>query len=149
MPKMFDCLVSYYSVNAHRDGMPLQYLCYRVLSGPGPIAAGGVAVITLLGAKNPADGNLYHSLHAVQVGGPRAALAAALKYLDIVHRKDDLARVRSKIRCMPCLEPRAGASDFSQELSTLTSPDAERDVPTDDRITVRPSSPSRRRRNRH
>lgn len=102
MAEMLDCLVSYYSATAHCDGMPLQYVCYKVVSGPGPTAEGGVAVITLLGAKNPRDSNLYHHLHAVQVGGPEAALQAALKYLDATQQKDDLARVQTEVRCTPC-----------------------------------------------
>lgn len=105
MPEMLDCLVSYYSAKAHRDGMPLQYLCYRVIAGPGPTAEGGVAVITLVGAKNPGESDLYHHLHAVQTGGPRAALTAALNYLDAVHQKDDLARAQTEIGGTPCLDP--------------------------------------------
>jgi hypothetical protein len=104
MAEMLDCLVTYYSATAHCDGMPLQYVCYQVVSGPGPTAAGGVAVITLVGAKNPRDSNLYHHLHAVQVGGPDAALKAALKYLDAIQHKDDLARAQTEVRCTPCLQ---------------------------------------------
>jgi len=113
MAEMFDCLVSYYSAKAHRDGMPLQYLCYRIVGGPGPTAQGGVAVITLLGAKDPAVKELYHFLHAVQTGGPRAAMNAALNYLDAVHYKSDLARVQTEIRCTPCIESTEASDDLS------------------------------------
>jgi hypothetical protein len=105
MAEMLDCLVSYYSATAHKDGMPLQYLCYRIIAGPGPTTDGGVAVITLLGAKNPGESDLYHHLHAVQVGGPRAALTAALNYLDVVHQKDDLARAQTEIGYTRCVDP--------------------------------------------
>jgi hypothetical protein len=122
MSEMLDCLVSYCSAKAHRDGMPLQYLCYRIVAGPGPGDDGGVAVITLLGAKNPGESDLYHHLHAVQSGGPRAALAAALSYLDAVHHKDDLARAQTEVRCTPCLNPgteRGEPSDDWQPLSPM------------------------------
>jgi hypothetical protein len=121
MAEMLDCLVSYYSATAHRDGMPLQYVCYRVIGGPGPTLAGGVAVISLLGAKNPVDGDVYHRLHAVQAGGPRAALAAALSYLDAVHQKHDLARVQTEVRSAPCLQSIYAESGFVEELPESAS----------------------------
>jgi hypothetical protein len=105
MAEMLDCLVSYYSAKAHRGGMPLQYLCYRIVGGPGSTPEGGVAAITLLAAKNP-NAELYHFLHAVQEGGPRAAVAAALNYLDAVHHKSDLTRVQTEVRSTPCVERR-------------------------------------------
>ena len=115
--EMLDCLVSYYSATAHCDGMPMQYVCYQVVSGPGPTAAGGVAVITVVGAKNARDGNLYHHLHAVQVGGPDAALKAALKYLDAIQHKDDLARAQTEVRCTPC--PQISRDEFEDAQGDL------------------------------
>jgi hypothetical protein len=136
MDEMLDCLVTYYSVSAHRDGMPLQYLCYRIVSGPGPTAAGGVAVISLLGAKNPNERELYHNLHAVQDGGPRAALEAALNYLDAVHYSDDLARAQTEVRCTPCVPPMAGEHDHAIESPRSPPGGRRRRGPDDQGITV-------------
>jgi hypothetical protein len=104
MAEMLDCLVSYCSVSAHPDGMPLQYLCFHVRGSPGPTPAGGVAVITVVAAKNPIDREIYHAFHAVRAGGPRAALEAALDYLDKVHGAPQLAKVQTEIRSVPCVE---------------------------------------------
>jgi hypothetical protein len=137
MAEMLDCLVSYYSATAHRDGMPLQYLCYRIVGGPGPTAEGGVAVITLIGAKNPGESDLYHHLHAVQAGGPRAALTAALNYLDAVHQKDDLARAQTEIRCTPCVQAsRDELADMPLDLPRWRPQHAPIARPSDDGITV-------------
>jgi hypothetical protein len=136
MAEMLECLVSYCSATAHRDGMPLQYLCYRIVSGPAPTPAGGVAVITLLGAKNPGESDLYHCLHAVQVGGPRAALMAALNYLDAVHCKDELARAQTEIRCTPCVERERDGPGLAFHDSPLPEGGGERQLEGEDGITV-------------
>ncbi len=137
MTEMLDCLVSYFSAKAHLDGMPLQYLCYRIIGGPGPTAAGGVAVITLVGAKNPGESDLYHHLHAVQVGGPRTALTAALNYLDAVHQKDDLARAQTEVCCTPCVQlGRDERDDLPVDLPLWLPEDVPSVAPSDDGITV-------------
>jgi hypothetical protein len=134
---MLDCLVSYFSAKAHRDGMPLQFLCYRVVGGPGPTAAGGVAVITLIGAKNPGESDLYHYLHAVQEGGPRAAVTAALNYLDAVHQKDDLARAQTEVRSTSCVQPnRDEFQDRPVEMPLWLAEGSPNSPQSDDGITV-------------
>jgi hypothetical protein len=144
MSEMVDCLVSYFSVKAHRDGMPLQYLCYRVIGGPGPTAQGGVAVITLVGTKNPSETELYHYLHAVQTGGPRAAVNAALNYLDAVHMKSDLARAQTEVRCTPCVVQADECEDLSIALPAA-SPPARRSRESNHGITVLGKPPRRGR----
>ena len=99
MARMLDCLVSYFALD--EDGRPgyRRYFCYHIVAGPGPTAGAGVAVIITVAVLNEADRCSYCStFHAVEAGGPAAALAAAVRYLDAYHESDRLHKVQSEVR---------------------------------------------------
>ena len=102
MAEMLDCLVSYFSENTNDEGMPRRYLAYHVVAGPGPGPEGGVASITPLAAY---DENVIcdtcQRVLAVQSGGPAAAIAEALLYMDAYHEGDHLRKVQSEVRSVP------------------------------------------------
>jgi hypothetical protein len=102
MAEMLDCLVSYFSANTNDEGMPRRYLSYHVVAGPGPVPEGGVASITPLAAydENTICETCQRVL-AVQAGGPAAALAEALLYMDAYHEGDRLRKVQSEVRRVP------------------------------------------------
>jgi hypothetical protein len=96
---MMDCLVSYLSPEEGAGGVPRRYYCYHVVAGPGASPGASVAVITTLAAHN-ADGlcDTCDHLHAAPEGGPAAAIARALHYLDAFHQEDRLRRVQTEVR---------------------------------------------------
>jgi hypothetical protein len=102
MPEMLDCLVSFFSENTNEEGMPRRYLAYHIVAGPGPVPEGGVASITPLAAY---DENVIcdtcQRVLAVPSGGPAAALAEALLYMDAYHEGDRLRKVQSEVRSVP------------------------------------------------
>src|SRR5947209_262608 len=99
MKPILDCLVSYFGLN--EEGRPTyrRYFCYHVVAGPGPKAGGGVAWITVLAVHNEAERCTYcRTMHPVAEGGPAAALAEAIHYLDMHHGQDRLRKEQSDIR---------------------------------------------------
>jgi hypothetical protein len=107
--EILDCLVSYCSEDSSAEGMPRRYLCYHVVAGPGPRPEGGVASITPLAAydENEVCGTCER-VFAVKAGGPAAALAEALLYMDAYHEGDRLRKVQSEIRSSPARAASAG-----------------------------------------
>jgi hypothetical protein len=102
MAEMLDCLVSYFSEGTNAEGMPHRYLSYHVVAGPGPGPEGGVASITPLAAYDE-NGicDTCERVFAVKAGGPAAALAEALVYMNAYHEGDRLRKVQSEIRSVP------------------------------------------------
>ena len=109
MTEMLDCLVSYFSENCNAEGMPRRYLAYHVVASPGPTPDGGVASITPLAAYDENEiCNTCERVFAVKAGGPAAAIAEALLYMDAYHEGDRLRMVRSEVRSVPARTDSAG-----------------------------------------
>jgi hypothetical protein len=100
MVEMMDCLVNYFGLNSSEDGVPRRYFSYHIVAGPGPLPGSGVASIATLAVFNPSERCDYCAVfHAVQKGGPAAAILKAIRYLDAHHENDRLRKVQSVIRC--------------------------------------------------
>lgn len=103
MAELMDCLVNYFSHNADEGGMPRRYYSYLVVGGPGATAAAGVATITPLAVHDGGErGALGQNFHVVKEGGPAAAIAKALHYLDAYHQGERLWKVQTPVRCHDC-----------------------------------------------
>jgi hypothetical protein len=99
MGQVLDCLVSYFGLaEDDRPGFR-RYFCYHIIAGHGPTAESGVATITVLAVYDQSQRCTYcEDAHMVETGGPAAAIAAAIRYLDSYHERDHLRRVQSDIR---------------------------------------------------
>jgi hypothetical protein len=99
MTGILDCVVSYFGPQDDGEDVPRRYCSYHVIGAPGPSEGAGVAAITTLAAS---DGGgpcaTCQTFHAVATGGPAAAVAKALDYLDAWHEGDRLRRVQSTLR---------------------------------------------------
>ena len=102
MAEMLDCLVSYFSGDANEDGLPRLYVCYQVISGPGTTANGGLAAITVLAANHSGIWDSGQRFHSVKEGGPAAALAKALAYVDAFHDDNYVRKVQTETRTVAC-----------------------------------------------
>ena len=103
MTEIMDCLVNYFSLDSFEDGMPRRYFSYHIVAGPGPTPAAGVASIATLAVYDKSEGCDYCQVfHAVQEGGPAAAIDKAIRYLDAYHQGDRLRKVQTTIRCSEC-----------------------------------------------
>jgi hypothetical protein len=99
MTQMKDCMVSYFSANGNGEGVPRRYYCYLVVAGPGPMDGAGVATITTLAIhEGDRPCSSCRNCFFAPSGGPEAALALALHYLDAYHQGDRLRRVVSGSR---------------------------------------------------
>jgi hypothetical protein len=99
MMDVLDCLVTYFGLNESERPGYRRYFCYHILAGPGATAGAGVASVTTLAVHDEAERCTYcKNFHAVDAGGPAAAIAAAIHYLDTYHERDHLRRVQSDIR---------------------------------------------------
>ena len=99
MTRLLDCLVSYFGLDEQGRPGYQRYSCYHVLAGPGPTAGAGVAVIATVAVSEESERCLAcQKFHTVEAGGPAAALAAALRYLDAYHQHDHLRKVQSDVR---------------------------------------------------
>jgi len=107
MMRMLDCLVSYFGLDENKRPGLQRYFCYHIVAGPGPTPGAGVASITTLALHDEAERCTYcQNFHMVEAGGPAAAMAAAVHYLDAHHEQDHLRKVQSDTR------------SFQDELST-------------------------------
>ncbi len=103
MAEMMDCLVNYFSPDATEGGVPRRYFSYHVVAGPGPTPGSGVASIATLAVFDPAERCGFCTLfHAAREGGPAAAIAKAVHYLDAFHEEDHLRKVQSTVRRSEC-----------------------------------------------
>jgi len=99
MTRILDCLVSYFGLDENERPGYRRYFCYHVLAGPGPTAGAGVAAITTLAVHSEIERcTSCEHFHTVETGGPEAAVAAALRYLDAYHGQDHLRKVQSDFR---------------------------------------------------
>jgi hypothetical protein len=103
MTEIMDCLVNYFSLDESQDGVPRRYFSYHLVAGPGPRPGAGVATITTLAVYQPDQRCDYCAVfHAVREGGPAAAIAKAIRYLDAFHEQDRLHKVQTEVRCSEC-----------------------------------------------
>ena len=99
MAQIFDCLVSYFGLNEQQQPILGRYYCYHVFAGPGPTVHSGVASIATLGVYDESERCTHcQSFHAVETGGPKAAIAKAVRYLDDVHQGLHVRKVQSGLR---------------------------------------------------
>src|SRR5208282_3408569 len=99
MTRMLDCLVSYFGLNEDERAGVRRYFCYHIIAGPGPTTGAGVASIATLALHDETQRCTYcQNFHTVEAGGPAAALAAAVHYLDAYHELDHVRKVTSDIR---------------------------------------------------
>ena len=76
-----------------------RYFCYHIIAGPGPTTGTGVASIATLAIHDETQRCAYcQNFHTVEAGGPAAAVAAAVRYLDAYHELDHVRKVKSDIR---------------------------------------------------
>jgi hypothetical protein len=98
MRQILDCVVNYFGPN-NREGMPVRYFFYHILGGPGPTPEGAVAHIAILAVSDERERcTACQMVHAVETGGPAAAIAKAIRYLDVYHEGDLLRKVQSRLR---------------------------------------------------
>jgi hypothetical protein len=99
MTQMVDCVVSHFGLDEQDKPNVGRYYCYHVFGGPGPTAESGVASITTLAVYDQTERcNYCETFHAVETGGPAAAVARAVSYLDAVHRGMRVRKVQSELR---------------------------------------------------
>ena len=99
MTAILDCLLSYFGLDEDERPGTRRYFCYHIVAGPGPTTGAGVASITTLALNDESQRCTYcRNFHTVQAGGPAAAMAAAIQYLDDHHAQDHLRKVQSDIR---------------------------------------------------
>jgi len=116
MTGMLDCLVNYFGLDEKERPGFRRHFCYHILAGPGPTAGAGVAFITTLALYDEHERcTSCQKLHTVETGGPAAAIAEALRYLEAYHSDDRLRRVQSEIRGLagdPPTEAAPGPAPF-------------------------------------
>src|SRR5271167_3652747 len=127
MTRMLDCLVSYFGLDEHERAGVRRYFCYHIIAGPGPTTGAGVALITTLALHDETlRCTVCQKLHAVVSGGPAAAMAAAVHYLDAYHKLDHVRKVKSDIRglqgdlptdAVPSPEMPGGSGTFANRLN--------------------------------
>jgi hypothetical protein len=101
MAPILDCVVSYFSLDEEERPTYRRYFCYHVVAGPGPTPGAGVAAITTLAIFNESERcTSCQHFHTAEAGGPAAALASALRYLDAYHHEDHVRKVQSEIRSL-------------------------------------------------
>jgi hypothetical protein len=97
---MRERLVTYYGLNEAGEPTSRRFLSYKVIAGPGPTEDSGLASIVILALSNPSEPRLYYeTFHTVEEGGPAAAMAAAIQYLDACHNGQRLQKVESDVCC--------------------------------------------------
>jgi hypothetical protein len=99
MAQILDCLASYFGLDEQEEPDPRRYFCYHITGGPGPTPGSGIAVISTLALCTECERDHYcETFHLVDSGGPAAAVARAVAYLDAVHRGNHVRKVQSELR---------------------------------------------------
>ncbi len=124
MRQILDCLVSYFGPD-NADGLPRRYFMYHVIGGPGPAPEGGVAHISTLAVSDESERCTACQMdHGVTTGGPEAAIARAVRYLDAHHRGGLLRRVQSSLRGLGGAAPASRPHPHARE--TISANDTAR-----------------------
>jgi hypothetical protein len=109
MTRMLDCLVSYFGLDENERAGYRRYFMYHIVAGAGPTGGAGLASITTLALHDESARCAYcQNVHTVATGGPEAALAEAVHYLDAYHEHDHLHKVQSDIRGLNVRPPQPG-----------------------------------------
>lgn len=117
MNRLLDRLVSYFALDDRERPTYERYFCYHVIAGPGPLAGAGVATVTMLAVHDNGERcTSCQNFHTVKAGGPAAAMAAAVRYLDAYHEADHLQKVQSDTRALGP-DPTSGAAPALQTTS--------------------------------
>jgi hypothetical protein len=96
---MLERLVSYFGLDENGNPTSRRFLSYKIVAGPGPDDDSGVASIVTLALSNPSDRcDSCQHFHTVEKGGAAAAMAAAIRYLDVSHAGQHLQKVESDLR---------------------------------------------------
>jgi hypothetical protein len=121
MTRNADLLVSY--VGFCEDDRPEieRRFSYRVEARRGPTAESGVASITRLGADETWGRSALKAVHTAETGGPAAAIAAAVRYLDSCRDAEHLRKIQSTIHGLH-EGPRATASHGAKRARLVRSP---------------------------
>jgi hypothetical protein len=99
MTPPLDCLVSYFGLDEEDQAEFRRHFCYHILAGAGPTSGTGVATITAVAVHDRAERcTSCQNFHLARTGGPAAAIAAAVRYLDAYHQQDHLWKVQSDVR---------------------------------------------------
>jgi hypothetical protein len=99
MEQVLDCLVSYFGLDEYEEPDLRRYFCYHILGGPGPTEESGVAALTTLAVSDESERCTYcQPFHVVETGGPEAAIAKAIRYLDDVYRGKHLRKIQTAVR---------------------------------------------------
>jgi hypothetical protein len=99
MTRMLDCLVNYFGLDEDDRPGYRRYFCYHIVAGPGAAAGEGLALVKTLAIHDTGERcTSCEAVHRAETGGPAAALAAALRYLDAYHYADRLLKVQTDIR---------------------------------------------------
>jgi hypothetical protein len=102
MSQMMDCLVSYFGIGEDGRSMPGRFFFYQIIGGAGPTEHSGVAsIITLAVHDRNEQCTWCQNVHVVDKGGQAAAIAKAIRYLNVHHQGDRLRKVQSAIRHIP------------------------------------------------
>jgi hypothetical protein len=92
-------VVTYYGLDEDGEPTSRRFLRYQIIAGPGPTTGSGLASIITLAVSNLREGCEYcRKVHTVEQGGPPAAMAVAIHYLDTYHGADRLRKVESDVR---------------------------------------------------
>jgi hypothetical protein len=88
-----------------------RFFRYHIISGGGPTTDSGLASITTLAIHNESLRCDYcQHVHIAEQGGPAAALAKAIAYLDSYHSIDHVWKVQSEIRGIASAHPTTAAT---------------------------------------
>jgi hypothetical protein len=111
MAQILDCLVSYFGLDEQQKPVLGRYYCYHIVGGPGPTTESGVASITTLAVYDEDERCSYcQTLHLAERGGPSAAIAQAVRYLDTIHQGKHVRKVQSELRGLAEDRPADAAS---------------------------------------
>jgi hypothetical protein len=123
MNRILDCLVSYFALDDRERPTYGRYFCYHVVAGPGPTAGAGVAAVTMLAVHDDSERcTSCQNFHTVKAGGPAAAMAAAVRYLDAYHEEDHLQKVQSDTRALGTDPTRIAAAPALQTTGRVPRP---------------------------
>jgi hypothetical protein len=119
--RLLDCLVSYFGLNGDETPHAGRYHCYHIIAGPGPTAGAGVASIVTLAVHDEAERcTSCQTFHLALAGGPAAAMARAIRYLDAYHQGDRVRKVQSEVRGLEVGRPLEAVSDDTAPHLTVT-----------------------------
>jgi hypothetical protein len=121
MMQMLDCLVSYFGLDEEARSTYRRYFLYHIVAGPGATTGSGVASIATLAIYDNLERcTSCQHFHVVNTGGPAAAIARAIQYLDAYHAEDRLRKVQSEIRGLGRDLPATIASSAGPDPAAVT-----------------------------